>query len=971
MNFEGFSVFARKKNQNAFNFLVTTILFISILAAVGNASLNCRTNSDSDISSQWIMYDENRTATITTNITTYSSDIGVSILNFSSAGPDTQIWYVSDNASMACIDNGGAYIECVTPALANETSVSTVVLVSRNGTDGNFTIGSFDNNSNPCAIGDYLQFNFDNSLPTASIFIPNADEIVMGNIYNVTISATDVLSGISALSVNIGGGSLWVSASLYEGTLNDGNWTALIDTTTVVDGPQIITAQVVDGAGNIAYPTQNVLVDNSGPTIALNSPVDLYNTSSHVFVFNFSVSDPALVNCSLIFDGTTVNYTNFVPNGTHSLLASLPTSAQGVYPWNVSCIDNASNNMGYSPTIRVSETRQIVRDNILPTLYSFDIIYPGGQTHAGLGQDIGFFENVSDAITGVKNVTLIGAGTCVGSNVTFQYSSSGWRGAGWYGNCTVSNSAPEGTDIALITFSFVDYAGNGFTTNADYEKISIDRSTPLVSDLNSNESDGVASSNQIIKFTVVATDPISDLSANAMLNGIPMIKLNSTHWTLSITPNTLGLGAGINILTVNAADNAGNTNSTTYTLTVDDSYPTITVHSPTPSQIIDAAGTVWINFTVNDNIGLSTINMTTTGGVSTALGCAPATGYNVTEHNCTALWDLSAATSGTYTLTIQAEDFANNQNSSNVSVVFDKDAPIVSVYSPSPAEFIKGTYNVTVNAQDSITGISTVIVSNGTGGAIVNAILYEGTTADGNWSALINTSQASDGIQTIWYTVQDNAGNNYSNTIDVTFDNSIPTFSQWSITNLDTSNNTPIGTVLSISVNITDSTTNIDAYSINITSIPTNSSWLYTGTGNGTKSLIFTPNLTGQYTITAWANDSTENENSVLLQTFSTYIVVIPSAGSTVGGGGFEFTAANVSANQSANTTATNTTEQPSTSAVAPTTPVVTPTTPTAPITGQAVTGPNYDWTVYLTVFAIISALAYMRIKQRRQPRLE
>jgi hypothetical protein len=85
-------------------------------------------------------------------------------------------------------------------------------------------------------------------------------------------------------------------------------------------------------------------VDIYKPVITLHAPINNYNTTSNVIVFNFTVTDTVDTNltCNITLNGTVIaSYLN-ISNGS-SFNYSPVLLTDGIYYWNVSCWDHSSN----------------------------------------------------------------------------------------------------------------------------------------------------------------------------------------------------------------------------------------------------------------------------------------------------------------------------------------------------------------------------------------------------------------------------------------------------------------------------------------------------------------------------------------------------------------------------------------------------------------------------------------------------
>ncbi len=84
-----------------------------------------------------------------------------------------------------------------------------------------------------------------------------------------------------------------------------------------------------------------VTFDNAAPNIALISPVDTAadTITTQNFTFNVTSSPAIISNCSLILDGSVINFISSVNNGTNGMLNTSLSVA--VHTWSINCSDNA------------------------------------------------------------------------------------------------------------------------------------------------------------------------------------------------------------------------------------------------------------------------------------------------------------------------------------------------------------------------------------------------------------------------------------------------------------------------------------------------------------------------------------------------------------------------------------------------------------------------------------------------------
>lgn len=233
-------------------------------------------------------------------------------------------------------------------------------------------------------------------------------------------------------------------------------------------------------------------------------------------------------------------------------------------------------------------------------------------------------------------------------------------------------------------------------------------------------------------------------------------KGNTTAWQAYATsaPFTLTTPDGLQTVTVNVKDGAGNVGSADAPITLDTTLPTVSITSPANSAQV--GGTVTIQTNATDNIAMQKV-MFYHG--STLIGTTSNSPWQID-------WDTTAVANGTYALTATAYDQANNQRTATaINVTVDNHPPTVSLTAPASGSTIRGVYTLQATASDSV-GIQKVDF-------YVDGTTLIGTDTTSPYSMDWNSGTASNGSHTLTARATNNYGNtNTSAPVSITLDNS-------------------------------------------------------------------------------------------------------------------------------------------------------------------------------------------------------
>lgn len=194
----------------------------------------------------------------------------------------------------------------------------------------------------------------------------------------------------------------------------------------------------------------------------------------------------------------------------------------------------------------------------------------------------------------------------------------------------------------------------------------------------------------------------------------------------------------------------------------DTTAPTVAVSAPAANATV--SGTVAVNATATDNVGVTKVEFSVDGGAVLATDTASPYSYNL---------NTASLSNGVHTITATAYDAANNKTSSTVSVTVnnivtppaDTTVPTVSITAPAANATVSGTVSVTANAGDNV-GVTKVEFSIDGG-----AVAATSTTSPYgfNWAS----TAVADGSHTITATAYDAANNKATNSVAVTVKNTV------------------------------------------------------------------------------------------------------------------------------------------------------------------------------------------------------
>lgn len=190
----------------------------------------------------------------------------------------------------------------------------------------------------------------------------------------------------------------------------------------------------------------------------------------------------------------------------------------------------------------------------------------------------------------------------------------------------------------------------------------------------------------------------------------------------------------------------------------DRTTPSVTIVTPTTGSIV--SNTVNVQVSASDNVAVSSVVLKVDGTVIATGNIAP---YNFS-------WNTAGLSAGTHTLTATATDAAGNSKTSTIQVGYNTPAtaditpPSVSITSPTNGASVESTITVGVAASDNI-GVNSVSFK------VDGVVVGSDNIAPYNFSW--NTTTVGAGVHSLTATAMDGAGNNSSNSIQVTVNTTV------------------------------------------------------------------------------------------------------------------------------------------------------------------------------------------------------
>ena len=276
-----------------------------------------------------------------------------------------------------------------------------------------------------------------------------------------------------------------------------------------------------------------------------------------------------------------------------------------------------------------------------------------------------------------------------------------------------------------------DAAGNTATSSVS---VIVDSIPPVVSITAPANNANVTGT---VTVTANATDNVAVASVQFSLDGAPLgSPLTGAGPSYTTSWNTTGVANGTHTLSAVATDAAGNTASSSISVTISSNTPTVAITVPANNAAV--TGTVTLTANAVDNLGIASVQFKLDGAPLGSPVSGPGPFYSMS-------WNTAGVTSGTHSISAVATDNSNNTASSSISVVVDSTPPVISITAPANNALFgaNATVTLTANATDNVAVASVQFKLDG---APLGALL---TGAGPNYSTSWNTTGVVNGTHTL------------------------------------------------------------------------------------------------------------------------------------------------------------------------------------------------------------------------------
>lgn len=548
----------------------------------------------------------------------------------------------------------------------------------------------------------------DNSAPSEQLVAPSAGSYLAGS-QVLSVNATDAI-GLGSVRAMVDGVEL--------GTLTSPPFEFAWDTARVADGAHQLSSLATDLAGNSLLVSEQVVADNTPPTVTISAPLNGSYVAGRVAVTVQGADAVALKQV----DATVGSQSLGVSAGSPaSFVWDSAGVADGTYSISGGAEDRAGN--------RGQAAASIVVDNTPP---SVAITRPAAD--AAIRGVVTVGSSAGDLGSGVGSVQFAVDGTPFANAAVAPYQA----------DLDTTQLTPG---VHALAVTAMDRVGNSASAS---ENITVDNIPPEVTFLSPAPGAWVR---QQVAIQLSASDNLTLSSVTLLVDGSAVATLLVPPFQFTL--DSTALAQGPHQLTATATDSAGNGTSINQAINVDNIAPSAALDSPANSSRL--RGVVAVQGSASDDQGLSTVSLQIDGATVATASSSPVT-YS---------WQTSGAADGSHVVEVVATDLSGNSQRSAATVLVDNTPPAVNLTSPTNGAAIGASATLSATAQDA-SGIALVDF-------VLDGATLVGTASAAPYAVAWDASSTPAGAHSITAIAYDTVGNATTSTAaSITVDHAAP-----------------------------------------------------------------------------------------------------------------------------------------------------------------------------------------------------
>ncbi|MFH1181682.1 MAG: Ig-like domain-containing protein [Candidatus Woesearchaeota archaeon] len=715
----------------------------------------------------------------------------------------------------------------------------------------------------------------DTTKPNTTIIVPLRGNFSGSFLVNASINDTKTVRSGNLTLLRPGVVAIPLQPmSLSAGTTTAGYWNDTIDTIAlgIADGYYNISVNGTDRSGNSNISENvSIIIDNTKPNATAIVPLNNTNISSN-FLINASVND----SLSQVFNAT---FRLINPSASTAwLFATRGSGSISVGWWNTTVVVSGIADGAYNITINATDfsgnqnlvnISQIVVDQSGPNA---TIVVPVNSTN--VTNSVLINASVNDSASKVFNATFRFISPSFTGAWLYATRGSGTISVGWWNVTTSVSGLTEGR--YNITANVTDFGGNQRLVNIS--EITVDRTGP-------NATTVVPVNNSNVGGNLLVNASVNDSVSGVFNCSFRLINENANSgWIYAtmgagtiavgwwnITFNTATIQDGRYNITINATDFANNQVLINISeVNLDSGKPNATIVVPLNGTNLTA--NFLINASVNDSVSMVFNATFRLARPSYATDWIFATRGAGTVS--VGWWNTTAVVSGLedyiYNITVNATDFAGNQQLLNISqIVIDQSGPNATIVVPVNGTNVSNTLLINASVNDSASQVVNAtfrLISPSYLGAWLYATMGSGTIAVGWWNVTTSVSALADGRYNITANVTDFGGNQrLVNISEIVVDRTGP-----NATIVVPLNGSNLSNTILINASVNDSLSGVFNATFRLINPSASTTWIFATMGAGSISAGWwnatfdtTALVDGIYNITINATDFSGNQRIV------------------------------------------------------------------------------------------------------------